>query len=174
MDDVVDHWEGTHDAERISVLRQFVEFTESKKIRVTFVSGDVHVGAMCRLVIPNQSSKEMSRMYNLVSSPVGNLPANAGRVLAKTYFKNVDPVPLEGDRVAEGELVNWLKSDNVKDEHDNWILSANDNFIAKRNWLELRASKSENTLLKATLHVEEDYVNSDKFTLYFRKIPAII
>ena len=104
IDDMVDHWEGAHKAERTSILQQFIELQLRHRVRVTFVSGDVHVGAVSRVNIPKAAKiegsedrmiegKEAFRIYNLTSSPVGNFPASVLKPLSK-LFSEIDPIPL--------------------------------------------------------------------------------
>ena len=46
-DDLKDHWHSrTHKAERLRLIHRLLNFAKEKKVRVTLLSGDVHVGAV--------------------------------------------------------------------------------------------------------------------------------
>lgn len=50
LDDVLDHWDaGPHVRERKALIKRLQYLTRARRVRVTFISGDVHVCSVGRL-----------------------------------------------------------------------------------------------------------------------------
>lgn len=93
-DDLLDEW--THDAhikERNDAIARFQKFAESRKCRVTFLSGDVHCTALSRFrTTPKSHAKELTPsedprlMYQVISSAIVNMPPPRNALRAYHYF----------------------------------------------------------------------------------------
>jgi hypothetical protein len=77
LDDLNDHWcAGTHKRERNRFIHRLQAFAASKKVRVTILSGDVHLAAVGRfftkakLNVP--ANKDPAYMLNVISSAITN------------------------------------------------------------------------------------------------------
>ena len=61
--------------ERTSVITNLQEFSKAKGVRVTFLAGDVHCGAIGKLFNASApESQDNFLMYQIVSSAIGNVP----------------------------------------------------------------------------------------------------
>lgn len=98
-DDFRDAWNhSAHRLERDRIVARFQALAERKRIRVTFVSGDVHLGGAGKIYPPEEkgrvekSSKQTSPkvIYQLISSPVGNIPVATTQALS-IGFKGARP-----------------------------------------------------------------------------------
>lgn len=76
QDDARDGWSHRdHKGERNNMVAMFQDFAERKGIRVTFLSGDVHLGGMGKIYEKNFNDDAAKTIYQVISSPVGNMPA---------------------------------------------------------------------------------------------------
>eukprot|EP00878_Enallax_costatus_P010752 GHUV01011229.1.p1 GENE.GHUV01011229.1~~GHUV01011229.1.p1 ORF type:complete len:261 (+),score=89.98 GHUV01011229.1:1492-2274(+) len=82
LDDLRDHWTSTdHMQEREMLVRKLQAISASHSVRVTFLSGDVHVGAFgCFQAHPKQHIRVIDPkfMLQVVSSGMGNEPPPGG------------------------------------------------------------------------------------------------
>eukprot|EP01121_Diplochlamys_sp_Union-15-3_P015760 TRINITY_DN5264_c0_g2_i3.p1 TRINITY_DN5264_c0_g2~~TRINITY_DN5264_c0_g2_i3.p1 ORF type:complete len:719 (-),score=126.57 TRINITY_DN5264_c0_g2_i3:19-2175(-) len=81
-DDLIDHWDySTHKQELVIFAKTLLDFATSTKVRVTMLSGDVHVATYGVIVDrdkANQSNPDNSCVIgNLTSSAVGTQPVSA-------------------------------------------------------------------------------------------------
>jgi len=79
LDDLNDHWTATpHKKERNWLVEQFQHFALRRRIRVTFLSGDVHCAAVGMFKTFSKDDIEPAKdhrcMYNVVSSAIVNTP----------------------------------------------------------------------------------------------------
>jgi len=110
-DDLRDEW--THQAhiqERNCVLQRFQQFSQKKKIRVTYFSGDVHCCAVSRFQTKKKatSAKNDHRlMYQIISSAIVNLPPSPMAIrLAHLFQTKWTPL----DQTQE-ELIDFFHND---------------------------------------------------------------
>jgi len=86
LDDLLDHWTAAdHVQERQSLVRRLQGMAESYSVRVTFFSGDVHVGAFgCFQAHPKQPIRvaDPKFMLQVISSAIGNEPPPGGVITA--------------------------------------------------------------------------------------------
>ncbi|KAH8109595.1 hypothetical protein DFH11DRAFT_1627141 [Phellopilus nigrolimitatus] len=82
LDDLNDHWcAGMHKTERNAFVKRLKEFSRTKHVRITILSGDVHLACVGRffskasLGIPQ--NKDHRYMVNIVSSAITNAPPPA-------------------------------------------------------------------------------------------------
>lgn len=139
QDDLIDHWShGSHQSEREKVVRFLFKISKDKKIRVTVLSGDVHVAAQGviesdRGAVVSQNSNVISQLISsgIVHPPSGGpIVLNALNMLAGTSQ--------ELYRGVEG----WLAE----------FWSGGPRLLPKRNWLSL--VPLEDGSLRAQWHVE--------------------
>ena len=95
-DDLLDEW--THDAhikERDAQLVRFQKFAETRNIRVTFLSGDVHCAAFSRFRSDKETrdaghltpATDSKLMYQVISSAIVNQAPSANVCIAYHYLK---------------------------------------------------------------------------------------
>lgn len=86
LDDLQDHWSAAeHVQERQMVVRRLQALAEQHSVRVTFLSGDVHVGAYgCFQAHPKQYLRVVDPkfMMQVISSAIGNEPPTGGVITA--------------------------------------------------------------------------------------------
>ena len=94
-DDLRDHWNSPpHKAERVRLIHRLLKISETKGIRTTLVSGDVHVGALGLIESTQKSSDGMSSVVvQLISSGIVH-PGPGGIVLyaLQHLFGVEDPI----------------------------------------------------------------------------------
>ncbi|ODV88579.1 hypothetical protein CANCADRAFT_17296, partial [Tortispora caseinolytica NRRL Y-17796] len=90
LDDLNDHWcAGSHKKERNELVQRMMKFASDTKVRVSILSGDVHLAAVGFFRDPKISdiADDPSYMVNIVSSAITNTPP--GDLLAKLLkFRN--------------------------------------------------------------------------------------
>ena len=70
----MDHWtHGSHDRERTMVIRTLQEIALQRRIRMTFVSGDVHCCGVGYLYDP-KSPQDHKLMFQIITSAIVNVP----------------------------------------------------------------------------------------------------
>ena len=79
LDDVTDHWSsGPHEKEKEKMLTLMRKTAAAKQVRVTIVSGDVHLGAFTYTRSPGKDGKLQATdpgfMPQIVTSGIGNNP----------------------------------------------------------------------------------------------------
>ncbi|KAF9428122.1 hypothetical protein BGZ94_003330 [Podila epigama] len=89
LDDLNDHWTAkTHKAERNKFLTRLQNFANDRKIRVTFISGDVHCAGMGRFTAKiSPPEKDPQLMYQLISSAIVNIPP-PDKVISLLHFQD--------------------------------------------------------------------------------------
>ncbi|KAG0356165.1 hypothetical protein BGZ54_000820 [Gamsiella multidivaricata] len=89
LDDLNDHWTAkAHKAERNKFITRLQGFANDRKIRVTFISGDVHcagVGRFTAKIAP--AEKDPQLMYQVISSAIVNEPPPEG-VIKLLHFQD--------------------------------------------------------------------------------------
>ncbi|KAF9998020.1 hypothetical protein BGZ80_006880 [Entomortierella chlamydospora] len=108
LDDLNDHWTAkSHKLERNNFVRRLQKFADDRKIRVTFLSGDVHcagVGRFFAKVSPPE--KDFHLMYQIISSAIVNEPPPEGVIKLLHFQDKVHTMkgdPLPGDKVTTYE-----------------------------------------------------------------------
>ena len=138
QDDMIDHWsDSRHQSERERFVRLLLKTSQEKAIRVTLLTGDVHVAAQGVIESDRDSTAPLNSnvITQLVASGIVHPPAaplitNALNLLARS--------PQEIYRGVEGWLVEF------------W--SGGPYLLPKRNWLSL--VPVENNSLRAQWHAE--------------------
>ncbi|KAF9349330.1 hypothetical protein BGX26_012362 [Mortierella sp. AD094] len=106
LDDLNDHWTAkAHKPERNKFITRLQNFANDRKIRVTFISGDVHcagVGRFHAKISPPENDPQL--MYQIISSAIDKVHILEGRI--KTYedmypmfTADVDGKPLQMDKL---------------------------------------------------------------------------
>lgn len=150
LDDLADSYDDEeHKDERSSLLRDLVEFSVRKRIRVTILSGDVHFANASHLPLPGHAG----HLHQLVSSPIGN-EVNASIKIIRALFNDCASVKLADGTELCPRITGW-----------------GEGFIEGRNYLELQVG-SENSDLNAILHVEKDTNKTSNFASFEYKISA--
>lgn len=87
-DDGQDQWcHANHKEELGDMIVKLQEFAQKKNIRVTIISGDVHLGGGGKIYSKKNGPEDISpsAIWQIISSPVGNIPVN--KILAKGLGK---------------------------------------------------------------------------------------
>ncbi|KAI1305404.1 hypothetical protein EDD11_004995 [Mortierella claussenii] len=128
LDDLNDHWTAkAHKAERNKFITRLQNFANDRKIRVTFISGDVHcagVGRFHAKISPPEQDPQL--MYQVISSAIVNEPPPDG-VIRLLHFQ--DKVHILEGRVKTYEDMYPLFTTDV----DNKPLQ-NDKLMPRRNY----------------------------------------
>jgi hypothetical protein len=109
-DDLLDEW--THIAhidERNRILLRFQQIAEAKKVRITYLSGDVHCCGIGRFQTKGSrrpsSINDAKLMYQIISSAIVNMPPSKNAIRVTHHFKTKwNPV----DHTEE-ELIDFFK-----------------------------------------------------------------
>ena len=122
-DDLKDHWHSvSHKQERIRLVRRLLDFSRDSRIRVTILSGDVHVGAVG--VIESDRSGVTGDNANVInqltSSAIVHPPPPALMAYALEFLSGT---PETVDRGVTATLANFP--------------GTSQKFIGARNWLGL-------------------------------------
>jgi hypothetical protein len=144
-DDLRDHWNSpAHKGERLRLVHRLFKTAHDNRIRITLLSGDVHVAALGAI--------ETRRYDNLAS-----IPLNSDVINQLTSSAIVHPAPpgimnifyeLLGrgeQEVDRGITIKMLK-----------FPGANERFITARNWLSLIPDEGEGGRLWANFHIEKE------------------
>ncbi|KAG0048204.1 hypothetical protein BGZ83_006808 [Gryganskiella cystojenkinii] len=128
LDDLNDHWTAkAHKAERNKFITRLQNLANDRKIRVTFISGDVHCAGMGRFTAKvSPAEKDPQLMYQVISSAIVNEPPPEG-VIKLLHFQDKVHV-LEG-RVKTYEDMYPMFTIDV----DGKPLQ-NDKLLARRNY----------------------------------------
>ncbi|CAO3568087.1 unnamed protein product [Mortierella alpina] len=128
LDDLNDHWTAkAHKAERNKFITRLQNFANDRKIRVTFISGDVHcagVGRFTAKITPPEKDPQL--MYQIISSAIVNEPPPEG-VIKLLHFQ--DKVHILEGRVKTYEDMYPLFTQDV----DGSPLQM-DKLLARRNY----------------------------------------
>ncbi|KAF9197488.1 hypothetical protein BGZ49_002047, partial [Haplosporangium sp. Z 27] len=116
LDDLNDHWTAkSHKVERNKFITRLQNFANDRKIRVTFLSGDVHcagVGRFYAKISPPENDPQL--MYQIISSAIVNEPPPEG-VIKLLHFQ--DKVhTLKGGRVTTYEDMYPMFTTDVDDK----------------------------------------------------------
>ncbi|KAF9098393.1 hypothetical protein BGX27_000802 [Mortierella sp. AM989] len=89
LDDLNDHWTAkAHKPERNRFIVRLQEFASKRKIRVTFISGDVHCAGIGRFYTKNAKPEtDPKLMYQVISSAIVNEPPPEG-VIKLLHFQD--------------------------------------------------------------------------------------
>ncbi|TIA90153.1 hypothetical protein E3P99_01665 [Wallemia hederae] len=111
LDDLNDHWCAKHHKkERNWFIEQCQKLALEKKLRISFLSGDVHAAAVGRTYSKKKEpSKDHKLMYNIVTSAIVNTPpppaaAKVVNFLAKKQHKSLHYIKTEEDAVKLFEI----------------------------------------------------------------------
>jgi hypothetical protein len=127
QDDMIDHWRSEqHKNERKMLIKKLQKLARNKNIRITFLSGDVHLGGMAEIFNPKVVSKEYDFQYmaQVISSPMGNIPGGRGIALFLSYFNN------KTENFDGGAKAKLIPIENVDNSEEKILFS-------HRNWAEL-------------------------------------
>lgn len=126
LDDLNDHWCAKHHkSERNWLLNKLINFGKSNDIRITILSGDVHLCCISRLSTNEikDAERDPNFIINLISSAIVNVPPPQGMA---TFMKK---------RAISHHFTDKIKEDMIpifeSQEGDN------DLFMARRNYSDL-------------------------------------
>jgi hypothetical protein len=136
-DDVRDHWTSRpHREERLRLVHRLLSFSRRTGCQVTFLSGDVHVGAVSTITQSGGSQPGVVQMTQLISSAIVNAPPPASALFFLNRVLSHQESLDEGIRGAMSTFQN-----------------ASETFVPRRNWLSLEPD--ERGRIWAKLFVEQ-------------------
>ncbi|KAJ2936438.1 hypothetical protein H1R20_g654, partial [Candolleomyces eurysporus] len=135
LDDLNDHWTArNHKKERNWLIEKLQGFAKAKKIRVTFISGDVHcaaVGVLKTLKLKNKPeiSPEQDHRYmlNVVTSAIVNTPPPAGVITMVSSLASKVHKTLHSTETDENMLPIFATEPNGQSRKQRFIMG-------RRNW----------------------------------------
>jgi len=164
MDDLNDHWTAEcHVEERRNFIEMLQRFAESRGVRVSIVSGDVHcagIGKFHGKGMEDSPHGDAHTMYNVISSAIGNIPPP--NIVIKTLHHNAEIHELNDH--SEERMVTTFHEDPTGEEREEKLL------INRRNWCDILPDNYGG--LNFRLHVEQD----DKWApakIYDCNVPAV-
>ncbi|UJR10873.1 hypothetical protein I4U23_015060 [Adineta vaga] len=98
-DDLLDEWvHENHIEERNNTLRRFQQLAEEKRVRITYLSGDVHCCGVSRFQtrgsLRSPPINDAKLMYQIISSAIVNIPPSKTAIRVAHLFKTKwNPVP---------------------------------------------------------------------------------
>jgi hypothetical protein len=105
LDDLNDHWTNeAHGPEREKFIKRLQQFATEKRIRVSLLSGDVHVGGAAMFRGRNGGSWEEKKrdprfMIQMISSAIGNVPPPFA--IIKHLHMSAKPIDFDAETVEE-------------------------------------------------------------------------
>lgn len=121
-DDLRDHWTSRgHTGERLRLIHRLLDLADRKKVRITIISGDVHISALGVIESSRHSNGSNLNVINqLTSSGVVHPPPAGALLFALNHLFNEEE---EIDRDILGRMLKFPGTSY--------------RFIGKRNWLSL-------------------------------------
>ncbi|KAJ3098717.1 hypothetical protein HDU97_003776 [Phlyctochytrium planicorne] len=170
-DDLIDEWtHPNHLEERNHMVQKLQEFSEKYRVRVTFLSGDVHICGFGRFRSENFDdaafAKDHRGMVQVVSSAIGNNPPPP--IILKYLHTNNRVLPPKESGIpntVEEMFETFRKDVDGKDlQNLTWLLN-------RRNWSSITPD-SDNSLA-VDLHVEN--LDREQHSVLFPiQVPALI
>lgn len=144
LDDIKDHWTATgHEKERLYVIKELQNIAQQRELRVSFISGDVHLAAVGRSYSNPKRRHFMGDhrfMAQIVSSAIANAPPPDGLVrLLHTVAHAVDL-----DSVTRTKMVKVFEDYKDKPMLNN-----------VRNWCEIWETRDREGSMLFTLRIED-------------------
>ena len=163
LDDLVDHWTSEcHREERRKVVEYFQQLANINRIRVTFLSGDVHCAALGRFYShpkrPDLAS-DPNFMPQIITSAIINAPPPYVAINLMHTFN------VAANRINRGTREKMVRFFKVKYPSEQKVLP-------KRNFLLVEGHEQHS--LKATIYVEDGDMTLDPtpFEVYIPQLPG--
>lgn len=154
-DDLRDGWNHpAHVDERNSLIDQLQDFATNKNIRVSIISGDVHLGGM-GLVRREGELWDTTTIPQIISSPVGNITPGS---LAAKYIGHSGCCAQAIGSCSSMCLVKPLKSNGGEKKHA---------LLSGRNFATLKIDVDSTLQIKWSMEKEQGFLKD-----YFYSIPA--
>jgi len=164
LDDFIDAWKNPHHLEeRKMLIGKLQEIAKKKSIRITILTGDVHVAGMGEFFDPKLQNKERDAHYmaQVISSPMGNIPVGKVLAFALTLIENTEVI----DSHTSARLLPLIREDGTEGK----------TLISKRNWAELemsRDTKQVHVALKVET-ISKTVLGDRRIDKYRSTIPAL-
>ena len=160
-DDLLDEWthEG-HIEERDRVLRRFQLLAEEKKIRITYLSGDVHCCGVSRFQTKGSHRPlpvhDPKLMYQIISSAIVNMPPSKNAIRVAHRFKTKwEPI----DHTEE-EVIDFFDR-----KPENGRKAFHKKFRPNRNWCFFEHCSNIRSSTVTTFHTQHRHLLSSKQNL---------
>jgi len=185
LTDMIDHWNSTyHMKERTGFLERLQAFSSETNVRVTFVSGDVHVAGIGRFATPS-NSKDKQRahyesemllpfdfatdnklMYQIITSAIGNVPP--ANWVVKMYHIIDNP---EIIHTAQGDTDARMLRFFRRSAGGQLLGKKSKKLMNLRNWCSVKYMDTFDSLF-FQLHVEL-FMGAGRTTNYYIGVPPV-
>jgi hypothetical protein len=160
LDDLLDHF-GSHNEERVRLIQRLQEFAAKRSVRVSFLSGDVHLAASGRLFTAEgigskhgfghtvKPENDHRYMVEVVASAIANTPPPDGVVRLLNLGKKLERT----DAHTAQEMMKLFRTDVTGKYKRRYK-----RFLPRRNWcaVDIKESSIVFTLNVERLNVKED------------------
>ena len=153
-----------HEQERREFLMRMQQFAISKSIRVTFLSGDVHLGGAgyfftdYGIVYPDQDHR---LMYQVVCSAVGNVPPPA--IIVKRLHMGAKRIMFD-DKTVEKMYQLFYTDLNDKPISDRYLMG-------KRNWCSITCKDGAYLTFDLRMEKEQGKLEGETKSYYINVPP---
>ena len=154
-DDLRDHWHSApHKIERLNMIKLLFRYGKEKRVRVTFLSGDVHLAAVGAIINQRDglTGDNANVINQLTSSAIVHPPPPGLIVWALNRLGDFNE---EVDRDIFARMLNFRGTHYC--------------FVGRRNWMELTYNQDENSIL-AEWRTERDSKNPNDGIEVFSKV----
>jgi len=186
LTDMVDHWNSTyHEQERHYLLKQLQKYSAKNDVRVTFVSGDVHVAGVGKFRTPSASHDPWRRhyenqmmlpfdyatdtklMYQVITSPIGNIPP--AEWIVKIYHILDKSETIHDDEMGDTDarMVRFFE----RGPSGKVFGKKSKKLMARRNWCSMEYMDSDDSLF--TNIYMELFMGAGRTVNYNLTIPAL-
>jgi hypothetical protein len=168
LDDLNDHWTSEcHKKEREELIARLQKFAKEKNIRVTFLSGDVHVGGVamfkCNASNPVYPDKDYRLMYQIISSAVGNVPPPP--VILKQL--HLSSAKLQFDPHTDEKMYHvfqtGLQGEPLSEQY----------LMGARNWCSITSPYNHDLIFDLRMEKSQGEINGDTKS-YFVYVPPLL
>jgi len=186
LSDMIDHWNSdAHIKERNAFIFKLQEFSKRRKIRITFIGGDVHCCGIGRFSTPSKSrdivrahyenemilSKNFENdhrlMYQIISSAIANVPPPAYIIKAYHWLDKPEKITDADGEITDGRMLRFFK----RDTKGRLLGKKAKKLMGRRNWCSVEMSSIDDSLF-FELHVEM-FLGAGKTVPYNIVVPAL-
>ena len=154
-----------HEQERREFIMRMQQFAISKSIRVSFLSGDVHLGGAgyfftdYGIVYPDQDHR---LMYQIICSAVGNIPPPP--IIVKKLHMGSKRIMFD-DKTVEKMYQLFYTDINGKPTNDHYLMG-------KRNWCSITCRDGANLIFDLRMEKEQGNISGETKS-YYINVPAL-
>lgn len=168
LTDMIDHWNSdAHLEERNRFIFRLQEFAQRRKIRITFIGGDVHCCGVGKFSTPSSSrdvirahyenemmlgknfEKDYRLMYVIISSAIANVPPPWYIIKGYHWLDRPEKIKDAQGNVTDGRMLRFF----LRDTKGKLLGKGAKKLMGRRNWCSVEMSSIDDSLF-FELHVE--------------------